>query len=134
MCEVKITDPKSEFYGQEFEGDCIYYDLYHTGSTPEKPAVDLFNVYTPEGCKRFLSTQIDTECYWEQRRQEHIKKLGADVGDVVKIIEPNSYSVNANFDWGKPHKITNIDSSGHVEFDGGECKCFRPVIVKKERR
>lgn len=125
---VRITDVNSAYYGQEFEGNCIYYDVYHTGSTKEKPAVDLFSVQTPEGSRKFLSTQIDAEYYWEQRRQEQIKELGADVGDIVLIIEPRSNYSKLGFDWKAAHKITKIDSSGHVEFDNGMATCFRPVM------
>jgi len=27
--KVRVTDPESPYYGKEFEGNCVYYDLYH---------------------------------------------------------------------------------------------------------
>jgi hypothetical protein len=32
---VKITDAKHEWYGQILSGDIIYYDMYHTGHSPD---------------------------------------------------------------------------------------------------
>lgn len=128
--KVKITDESSKYFGQELDGDCIYYDVYHIGSTPEKPAIDLFHVNTPGGTEQFLSTQIDADHYWEQVRQEHIKNLGADVGDVVIIIETHSCWGNLHFDLSKPHIITDVDSSGYVKFDDGAFTCFRPIVKR----
>jgi hypothetical protein len=122
--KVKVTNPNSPYCGQEFEGGCIYYDIHHTGNSP-----DLFVIKTPDGEKRILSTSIDTEHYWEQRRQEHIKKLGANVGDTVLITRSGGGSFKRGFDISKPHKITGINTSGYVEFDGGEAKTFRPDVT-----
>ena len=124
---VKVTDPASPYCGQEFEGGCFYYDIHHTGNSP-----DLFIIKTPKGDERILSTQIDAEHYWEQRRQEHIERLGATVGDTVMIVRTGSSSSKRNFDLLMPHKITKIDSSGHVTFDDGEATCFRPNVKKVE--
>jgi hypothetical protein len=119
---VRVTDPTSPYCGQEFEGDCIYYDVYHTGNSP-----DLFIIKTPKGDERILSTQIDAEHYWEQRRQEYIGKLGADVGDTVIIMRSGSGYSKKDFDLTEPHKITKIDSNGYVTFDDA-ATYFRPDI------
>jgi hypothetical protein len=125
MTTVKVIDPKSPYYGQEFEGGCFYYDVYHTGDSP-----DLFIIKTPDGDKQILSTSIDTEHYWNQRRQEHIERLGADVGDTVIITRSGGGSCKRSFDISIPHKITAIDSGGHVKFDDGEATFFRPDMIK----
>ena len=123
--KVRVTDAKSQYYGQEFEGHCFYYDIHHTGKSP-----DLFIIKTTDGDKQILSTSIDTEHYWNQRRQEHIDILGANVGDTVLINRTGSCSMNRDFDISKLHTITKIDSSGHVEFDNGAANCFRPDVTK----
>jgi len=128
MTTVKVTDPKSPYCGQEFEGGCFYYDIHHTGSSP-----DLFIIHTPDGDKQILSTGIDTEHYWNQRRDEEIKRLGADVGDTVLITETGSCYGRHGFDYKAPHVITKIDSVGHVEFDDGMGSCFRPVVQVIEK-
>jgi len=121
--KVKVIDLRSPYCGQEFEGGCVYYDIYHTGDSP-----DLFLIKTPQGERQILSTSIDVEHYWNQRRDEHIKKLGADVGDIVLITRSGGGSFKLGFDCLKPHKITGIDSSGYVEFDNGEATIFRPDV------
>jgi len=120
---VKVTDPKSKYFGQEFDGGRIYFDIYYTGNGP-----DLFQIKTPDGSKRVLSTQIDTEHYENQELTEELERLGANVGDTVIITRSGGGCFRANFDMNLPHKITNIDCSGHVEFDNGEAKCFRPDV------
>jgi|GEM_PF-1879041 len=124
MTTVKVIDPKSPYYGKELEGGCLYYDVYHTGSSP-----DLFIIKTPGGDEQILSTSIDTEHYWNQRRQEQIERLGADVGDTVVIIRPSSGWSKSGFDISVPHKITAIDSSGYVEFDDRQATYFRPDVI-----
>ncbi|MFB0841818.1 hypothetical protein [Paenibacillus oleatilyticus] len=120
---VKVTDPNHKYYGQELPGNCFYYDINHTGNSP-----DLFILEAPEGSIRILSTQIDEDHYWNQRRETHIKRLGANVGDTVRIIRSGSCKSKANFDWSKPHVITKIDCNGYVEWDGGEAQSFRPDV------
>lgn len=120
---VKVTDINNPYYGKEFEGDCIYYDIKHTGSSP-----DLFVIKTQDGEKQILSTSIDEKHYWEQIRQKHIQKLGANIGDIVLITRSGGGSFKRDFDISKHHKITNIDSSGYVEFDNGEATTFRPDV------
>ncbi len=122
--KVRVTDKNSPYCGQEYEGGCIYYDINHTGNSP-----DLFIINTPDGEKQILSTSIDTEHYWEQRRQEHIKKLGANIGDIVLITRAGGGSFKSGFNCSEPHKITNINSSGYVEFDNGEATTFRPDVT-----
>jgi hypothetical protein len=125
MAMVKVIDPKSPYCGKEFEGGCLYYDVYHNGNSP-----DLFIIKTPDGEKQILSTSIDNEHYWNQRRQEHIERLGADIGDMVIITRPGGGWSKKNFDISTPHKITAIDSSGYVNFDGEEATYFRPDVIK----
>ena len=121
---VRITDPEHRYFGQEFEGGCVYYDIYHQGSG----GPDLFQIETPDGKQMILSTKIDEDHYWEQRRQKEIERLGANVGDTVMILRSGSCSSKKGFRWSDPHVITKIDSSGHVEYDGGEAKSFRPDV------
>lgn len=121
---VRVIDPNSKYYGQELEGYCVYYDVNHTGSSP-----DLFHIKTPDGNVPILSTKIDAKHYWDQRRQEQIERLGANVGDIVIITRSGGGSFNRGFDLKEPHKITSIDSSGYVEFDNGEAKTFRPDVT-----
>ncbi|PWW01192.1 hypothetical protein DFQ01_11082 [Paenibacillus cellulosilyticus] len=122
MTTVKIVDSTHKYFGQELPGGCVYYDVYHQGSG----GPDLFQIETPEGKQTILSNKIDEQHYWEQRRQLEIAKLGADVGDTVRIIRSGSGSSKANFDWKASHVITKIDSSGYVEWDNGDARGFRP--------
>ncbi|OMF38786.1 hypothetical protein BK133_00865 [Paenibacillus sp. FSL H8-0548] len=124
MTTVKIIDPTHKYFGQELTGGCVYYDVYHQGNG----GPDLFQIETPEGKQNILSTKIDEEHYWDQLKAIHIEQLGANIGDTVKIIRSGSCSSKANFDWRVPHVITKIDSSGYVEWDGGEATSFRPDV------
>lgn len=121
---VKITDKDHKYFGQELPGACVYYDIYHQGNG----GPDLFFIRTPEGEQNILSTSIDTGHYWNQRRQEEIDRIGANVGDMVRIIRGGSGGCDAGFDWNAPHVITKIDSSGHVEWDHGAAFGFRPDV------
>lgn len=121
--KVKVIDKENKYYGMEFDGHCIYYDIDHTGHSP-----DLYNIHTPDGDMQILSTKIDEQHYWNQRRDEEIKKLGANIGDTVIIKRMGSCSCYHDFDTAVPHIITEIDSTGHVDFDNGRAKCFRPDI------
>ncbi|SPF54089.1 conserved hypothetical protein [Candidatus Desulfosporosinus infrequens] len=121
--EIKVIDSQSPYCGQKFEGGCVYYDIHHTGSSP-----DLFIIKTPEGLKQILSTSIDVDHYWSQVREEQIERLGAEVGDTVLISREGGGTFKRGFDYSKPHKISRIDSSGHVEFDNGEATIFRPNV------
>jgi len=125
---IRIIDPKSEYLNQEFKGACIYYDIHHTGGNN---VVDLFRAEIKPGEKKtFYSTQIDVPHYENQLLQERINELGANVGDTVIILELGSGSYKAKFDMSKPYLITNITSSGHVQFNNGEADIFRPKIQK----
>lgn len=57
-----------------------------------------------------------------------IQQLGANVGDVVKIIKRGSGWYNGTFDSSLDHKITGIDWTGHVEFDDGVAVMYRPEV------
>lgn len=126
---VIITDPAHPFFNQEVSGDCAYYDVYHRG--PSGP--DLFLIETSEGKACILSTQIDQDHYWSQRRRQEIEKLGANVGDRVKITNPHSGGSKVVFDWDEPHIITKIDPYGNVEWDDGAAWGFRPDMIVIER-
>lgn len=123
---IKITDPSHEYFGRTFEGSCVYYDINHTGKSP-----DLFIIKTPEGERQILSTQIDMVYYQTQMIDQVINKLGANIGDNVIIIRSGSGSYNPqSFVFNLPHKITGIKPTGHVQFDYGAAEIFRPEVVK----
>lgn len=118
--KVRINDPNSEYFGQEFDGGCVYYDLYHTGSSP-----DLYIVKTPDGERRYLSTQIDEDHYKAQLFTEEVERLGAKVGDKVIITRTGGGTFRAGFKADEPHIITGIDYLGYVKFDNGTAECFK---------
>lgn len=120
---VKITDKKHKYFGQELEGYCFYYDYQHTGNSP-----DIYIIKTPEGERKILSTQIDVEHYENQRLYKEIERLGANVGDKVRIIKSGSGGSKVGFNLNEPHIITNISPSGHVYFDNGMADMFRPTV------
>ncbi|MFY0545477.1 hypothetical protein [Brevibacillus sp. H7] len=125
MKKVKVTDPRSPYFGQELEGYCWYYDYLHTGDSP-----DLYIVKTPEGKKQLLSTQIDEKHYEAQELAEEIERLGANVGDTVMILRTGSGSSVAGFSTKVPHVISHISSSGTVTFDNGAATMFRPDVER----
>jgi hypothetical protein len=121
---ILITDSKHEFFNKRLPGTLVYYDLYHTGSSP-----DLYNYKNPNGhTERILSNQIDVEDYESQLLKDQIKEFGVNVGDKVMINESGSGSFCAYFDMKQPHLITKIGSSGNVEFDNGMSSQFRPTM------
>ncbi|RVU32674.1 hypothetical protein [Neptunomonas marina] len=124
---VKVIDQDHELNGLAVQGSCIYYDIHHTGESP-----DLFLLEHEGQTYRVLSTQIDAEHYSEQLLKEEEKRLGFSLGDTVIITEGGSGSYGRDWDYKAPHKITKIDSSGHVEFDGGSsvggASIFRPKV------
>jgi len=122
--KVKITDPQHKYFGQELEGNVIYFDIHHIGGG----GPDLYSITTPEGKMRVLTTQIDEEHYKAQEIARETKSLGANVGDTVKILRSGSCHSKSGFDWKAPHVITDINRSGYVEWDGGEAQSFRPDV------
>lgn len=128
MHKIKITDKDHPLFGQEVPGYCFYYDVNHTGDSP-----DLF-LYEVDGEKyKIISTQIDVDHYNAQLFQNVIKKVGANVGDVVNIVEHGGGSFAAKFDTRIPHKITKISHTGYVEFDGGSSGCGACIFNVKCR-
>jgi hypothetical protein len=125
MKTVKIIDEKSKHFGKEFEGHCFYFDHKHTGHS-----ADLFVIKTDNGEETILSTSIDVGHYWEQVRQEKIKKIGADVGDKVIIKETTSGCYSSDFDIEKPHIITSIADNGNVVFDNGIANMYMPKVER----
>lgn len=125
---VLITDKKHELCGKEVKGSLIYYDINHTGSSP-----DLFTA-EHEGCSfRLLSTQIDAEHYNNQLANSEIERLGANVGDLVEITRTGSGSFCRDWNQAGEHLITKISSHGQVEFDHGKASCFRPDVIVIKR-
>jgi len=121
MKQVKIIDGK--YAGRIFEGHRFYFDHLHTGNSP-----DLFTVKTPEGEMTITSDRIDVEHYEKQLLREQLIRLGANIGDTVKIIRSGSGSYKRGWDEKAPHKITKITSSGYVQFDDGMAETFRPDV------
>jgi hypothetical protein len=124
---VKITDKNHALYGKTLPGSLIYHDIHHTGNGP-----DLYVVLSNEKSHRLLSTQIDEDHYRAQLMAEQVARLGAKEGDTVLITRGGSGSYCHGWDSDKPHKITVIDFTGHVQFDGGIVKngasIFRPEV------
>ena len=115
---VKVTSKEHKLCGLILEGERVYHDLYHTGSSP-----DLFMVQYKGEKHKALSTDIDVEHFDAQLMAECVAKLGAKVGDKVKVLYSGSGSYSSGWKQDVPHYITKIDSSGHVSFDGGSsCK------------
>lgn len=85
MKQVKIIEGK--YKGQTFEGHRFYYDYLHTGSSP-----DLFMIKTPDEDATITSDSVDVQHYESQLLQEELVRLGANVGDMVKIIRSGSGS------------------------------------------
>lgn len=124
--EIKVTDKKHPAFGKKLNGAIIYYDYAHTGSSPH-----LLHATDKEGNKyRLLSNQIDIEHYEAQEIAEEIERLGAKVGDIVRILRSGSGSYSGKWKSKGEHVITKIDPSGHVEFDNGEASMFRPDVEK----
>jgi hypothetical protein len=122
--QLTVTDETSPYFGQILTGVIIYYDLYHTGSSPH-----LLAAKDAEGKSvRLLSTQIDIDDYYRQEREQEITRLGANVGDTVKILKSGSGSFVAGWSHDGFHVITRIDPSGHVTFDDGAAAIFRPTV------
>ena len=124
--KVKILNGIYE--GQILEGSRVYYDYLHTGNSP-----DLFAVKTPDGEMMMISDDIDVEDYESQLLQEQIERLGAKVGDFVKITHSGSGTSNKGFNENACHQITKITSSGYVQFDDGMAEMFQPEVeITKE--
>ncbi|QHI73801.1 hypothetical protein [Aminipila terrae] len=121
MKKVKIL--MGEFSGCEFEGYRYYCDYLHTGNSP-----DLYIIKTPEGEMTVTSDKIDISHYEAQLLDEELTRLGAKVGDTVKIIRSGGGYFKNSWDSKIPHKITRITPSGYVQFDDGMGEMFRPDV------
>ncbi len=121
---VKIIDKKHPSFGHILKGSLVYYDIHHTGDSP-----DLYQVINDDGTKfRLLSIQIDEKHYKSQLLAKQIARLGAKTGDEVIITKGGSGSFIAGWDPLKPHIITDIDCTGHVKFDDGDATIFQPEV------
>ncbi|MCD9517098.1 hypothetical protein [Photobacterium carnosum] len=123
MTTVIITDEAHELFGKELSGHLCYYDINHTGSSP-----DLFQVKWQGNIVRLLSTQVNVKHYEGQNLVKEMARLGANVGDVVEIVEIGSGSFSSGWIKSGKHVISKITECGHVEFDHGKAFCFRPVV------
>lgn len=124
--KIRVTDENHEFYGKELEGYIFYYDVRHTGNSD-----DLYIAKTPDGKEiRLLTSQIDEEYYNKQLIEKEIERLGANVGDKVKIIESGSGCRSCGWKNEGIHEITEIKSNGDVVFDNGAADMFRPKVEK----
>lgn len=121
MKHVKILD--GEYAGQILEGHRFYLDHLHTGNSP-----DLFTVKTPDGNMTITSDKIDVEFYEEQLLADELLRLGANIGDTVKITRTGSGWYRSGWDKDALHQITKISPSGYVEFDHGMGQMFRPDV------
>jgi len=122
--EIRVTDPQSPYCGQMLRGYIIYYDVNHTGDSPH-----LIRAIDHEGKSvRLLSSQCDMAHYEAQEVAEHIERMGANVGDFVRIIETGSGAYRQGWKLEGIHRITRVDPNGSVEFDDGLGTIFRPVV------
>ena len=121
MKKVRIISGK--YAGQILDGHRFYYDYLHTGNSP-----DLFTVITNNGEITITSDNIDVNHYENQLLEEQLERLGADVGDVVRIIRSGSGSYRKDWNEKALHKITRITASGYVQFDDGLAEMFRPDV------
>ena len=126
---IKVIDKSHEYYGQELQGCCVYYDYKHIGNG----GPDLYEAFTPDGDRFTISSErIDVDHYEAQRLKEEINILGANVGDTVMIIEAGSGGYSKDWDISKPHVISKISSGGSVWFDNypeGGAYIFRPKVT-----
>jgi len=122
--EIRVTDPKSPLCGQVVYGYIVYFDINHTGNSP-----DLIHATTREGKRvKLLSSQCDMGHYKAQELAEQVKRLGAKIGDKVRIVKSGSGTYGAGWRDEGVHEITNIDNVGYVEFDHGLGSMFRPAV------
>lgn len=121
MNKVKVIS--GEYAGKIFEGHRYYYDYRHTGSSP-----DLFFILTEDGEVTITSDKIDIKHYEDQLLIEELKRLGAKVGDTVRIVRSGSGSYCKGWKAKDTHKITRITSGGYVQFDEGMAEMFRPDV------
>lgn len=121
MKKVKIIS--GEYNGMVVDGHRFYLDHLHTGSSP-----DLFEIYPNGERKVITSDKIDVEHYESQLLEDELKRLGANVGDIVTITRTGSGSYQKGWVANGNHTITKITSSGYVEFDNGLAKMFRPDV------
>lgn len=125
MYKILITDKGHELYGQTLEGAMVYCDIRHTGNSE-----DLYHVQKENGdTVQLLSTQVDVGFYEEQLLAEQMKRLGANIGDIVTIQETGGGSFKCGWKKEGLHTITDVDCLGYVTFDDGMANCFRPSIT-----
>jgi hypothetical protein len=123
--KIRITDPKHHLFDQELDGGVVYYDVAHTGSSP-----DLIEVFDDAGKGHLLlSTQVDEDYLEQQRMDEFMLMLGASVGDRVHVLEAGSGTYSRRFDLQMPHVITGIKYAA-VEFDDGAAVLSGPVVKR----
>lgn len=129
---VLITDKNDANCGKSFPGYIAYYDVFFRGGS-SLPIEDLYIVCIDGVDHRYLTSQVDANNYDEQLRQKEIERLGAKVGDKVRVLDSTNGG-NFTYEFAMreaikgTHTITHIYSSGHVQFDMGEACIFRPKV------
>lgn len=129
MKTVIITDKNDVNCGKEFPGWLAFYDVYYRGGTG-LPIEDLYIVTIDGKEHRYLSSQIDTGHYKSQELKNEIERLGANIGDKVRILKSGSGRYHSYFMKEPFHIITDIQSNGYVIFDNGAAEMFRPIVEK----
>lgn len=125
MYKILVTDKNHELCGQILDGAMIYCDIRHTGNSE-----DLYQVHKANGdTAQLLSTQVDVEFYEEQLLAEEMKRLGANIGDIVTIQETGGGSYKCGWKKEGLHTITDVSCLGYVTFDDGMAHCFRPIVT-----
>lgn len=129
---VIITEKNDANCGKEFPGWLAFFDVYYRGGTGQ-PIEDLYLVTIDGKECQYISSQIDVEHYQAQVLKNEIERLGANIGDKVKVVHDTSGCYGkAYYDRETQigsHTITGITYNGYVTFDNGEAEMFRPEVV-----
>lgn len=128
---VIITDKNDVNFGKEFPGWLAFHDVYYRGGTT-LPVEDLYLVTIDGQERRYVSSQIDVEHYQAQLLKEETERIGAKIGDKVRVLRETSGCYGKRYYDRKKnkgfHTITDINYCGNVTFDNGEANMFRPEI------
>lgn len=130
---IKIIDKNDPLCGKEYPGYLIFYDVYYRGGSNE-PIEDLYLLEIDCKKHKYVTSQIDEAHYKNQILNIEIDRLGANIGDKVRVIDTGSGSYGRAYldrknNYGF-HTITDITPYGYVTFDNGEAKMFRPKVEK----
>ena len=125
--KIRITDKNDEHCGKEFDGQRIYYDILH-GRRIGGKIQDLYAVNINGERKQYMTHQIDEDYCRQQENRKVVERLGADVGDEVRIIAGGSGSYASYFGKRDTHIISRIVCTGNVYFDDGVTSMFYPTV------